>query len=1109
MSFRDEYDRLNSAQRQAVDTIEGPLLVIAGPGTGKTQLLSARVANILDKTDVLPNNILCLTFTESGAENMRERLTRFIGRDAYDVNVATYHGFGSDIINRHRRYFENQNLEQPVDNLTSHQILSAIVESLRYDDALRQTRHHIRDLRTTISEMKKALLTPTELRTLADETSRFYEAVNPRIINIFKDVARLPSKLDQSLALFEAVRNALENEVSLKPVNPRFGSLAWVLVDELDRAIDEANALGKPKPLTAWKNDYLEKNSDNVLIIAGELANRRLASLAQVLDRYDSKLNSRGLYDFDDMILKTIEALQSNDDLRFNLQEQYQYILLDEYQDTNAAQAKIVELLTDSPVNEGRPNVMAVGDDDQAIYAFQGAQYSNMTDFFSRYRATALINLTENYRSNAPILQAAESVAQQIESRLTHTFTELNKALQPRANNGPTRIEHRDFRSPQAEYQFIAESIAAEIGDGTAADSIAVLAPRHGILEALVPYLNALGIPVSYEKRENILDAPVVRNVLKMAELVVALGKGEPDAHLWPAVLSAEHWDLPIDLIWKLSWSINDSWRLKEPLRWTEAMLTHEDERLRTIATFFLALGLRSSADTSERMLDELIGTLPVECGDGQSVTSPLRDHYIKRGDGELYDMISNLIVLRTTLRDYQNTVERALTIEDMLDLVRGYEAAGETLLNTSPYAQSTEAVKLMTVFKAKGLEFSTVYLPSLIERLWNSSGDSNRLTLPKNLAPTRYKAGGEDENLRVFFVALTRARSRMTLTSHSNNYGAKATTPLKFLLQTEENEGKVDKILPADCQSVIADDHEAPLLQTLQTDWHAKHMAYGDTELAGLLYDRLQSFQLSPTALNKFLDLEYGGPQDFYFSSLLHFPSEPGIGGQFGNAIHETMEWVTNQVNDSGQLPTLERILDHFRARLTSKKLGAQDHDLLLLRGEGALNAYFAERSAIFKPGDRSEISFRNENVFEGDAEKIVHMGGTIDRMEIDEASKTIVVVDYKTGTPHASWIKSDARLHKYRQQLYCYKLLIEGSRSFKGYTVTVGRLEFVEPDSYGRVHALDLTFDAPEIERTRVLLRTVWEHVKSLDFPDVSAYGNDAAAICRFEDDLIAGTV
>src|SRR6185437_79041 len=108
----------------------------------------------------------------------------------------------------------------------------------------------------------------------------------------------------------------------------------------------------------------------------------RIAELANVLEAYEQTLADRGLYNFDDMILRSIHVLEKNNDLKYTLQERYQYILLDEFQDTNAAQLRLVELLTDNPANEGRPNVLAVGDDDQAIYAFQGAQYSNMLDYF-------------------------------------------------------------------------------------------------------------------------------------------------------------------------------------------------------------------------------------------------------------------------------------------------------------------------------------------------------------------------------------------------------------------------------------------------------------------------------------------------------------------------------------------------------------------------------------------------------------------------------------------------------------------------------------------------------------------------------------------------------
>ena len=180
-TFSDIYTRLNAAQKQAVDTIEGPVLIIAGPGTGKTQLLSARVAQILRQTDTLPQNILCLTFTESGAQNMRDRLSRFIGKSAYDVQIGTYHAFGGDLIHRYPEYFTDARLENPVDELGKRQILSTIVDNLAYSNPLKQTRHHLGDLMATISEVKRGLLTSDGLREIATSNLQAIEQTNKTI----------------------------------------------------------------------------------------------------------------------------------------------------------------------------------------------------------------------------------------------------------------------------------------------------------------------------------------------------------------------------------------------------------------------------------------------------------------------------------------------------------------------------------------------------------------------------------------------------------------------------------------------------------------------------------------------------------------------------------------------------------------------------------------------------------------------------------------------------------------------------------------------------------------------------------------------------------------
>ncbi len=553
--FEEVYERLNAAQRRAVDTIYGPVLVIAGPGTGKTQLLSARVAHILRSIDTLPQNILCLTFTENGALNMRERLSRFIGPHAYDVQISTYHAFGGGLIRRFPEYFTDIRLERPVDDLGEHQILSRIIDEVPYTSPIKQVRHHLGDLVSTISEVKRGLLTPKALRQIAKNNLHAIEQTADSIGDVLAPyAARMPSKLAIALPLWQSILDVLHDS-TLVIHDSKTPSLISLAAGTLESALEEAEAAGKTTPLTKWKNKWLAKAKDNHFILAGSLESRRIAALAGVLESYQLALAAEGLYDFDDMILRAIEVLETNDDLRFTLQEQYQFVLLDEFQDTNAAQLKLVSLLTDNPVNEGRPNVLAVGDDDQAIYAFQGAEYSNMLDFAQMFRGTEIISLEENYRSAAPILQTAVAVAGQIEARLLHSLPGTSKTLIERATVTTPILERTHYANELAERSGIAASIKHLIEEGAAPSSIAVLAPKHRYLEPLVPYLQQLGVAVAYEKRENVLESPRIRELMTMLKLVMALSGNHHTVadSLWPEVLSYPFWQFSTADIWKVS----------------------------------------------------------------------------------------------------------------------------------------------------------------------------------------------------------------------------------------------------------------------------------------------------------------------------------------------------------------------------------------------------------------------------------------------------------------------------------------------------------------------------------------------------------------------------
>lgn len=1104
MDFQKNYDRLNAAQKQAVDTIEGPVLVIAGPGTGKTQLLSLRVANILDKTDTLPQNILCLTFTESGATNMRERLGRFIGKASYDVQIATYHTFGSDLIRQFPEYFIETNLQRPVDELGKYQILEQIVADMSYLNPLKQTQHHLGDLISTVSEIKRALLSSNDLRAIITENQAFLKASQPLVAQILADFGRMPSKVNTAMRFFTALQDVIKSFIPEKPANPRFAPLASLAYDDLQETLHAAEQTGKTKPLTEWKNKWLAKNSDNQFVIKGELENRRINALADVLEAYQAALDAEGLYDFDDMILRSLHALEENAELKFTLQERYLYILLDEFQDTNAAQLKLVQLLTDNPVNEGRPNILAVGDDDQAIYAFQGAQYSNMLDFYHMFRDVKTIYLTENYRSAADILHVAHNIAKQIEARLHHHFTDMNKVLHAANSSLEATIARHEFLSEIAEADWIAGQIKKLIDTGVQPSEIAILAPKHKYLEPLVPYLNALDIPVRYEKRENILESPVISQLTTMSKLVLSLAENNQATanSLWPQVLSFDFWQLPTSTIWKLSWAINDS---RNSLNWGQALLEHDDVRLKKAALLYLTLAGKVKTEPLEPMLDYLIGTRSATTNEADitEITSPLKAflEQTKNKDDTFYHTLSHLSVLRAKLREHQEASEHTLTLVDLLNFIDMYNAAGQQLINTSPYAQAANAVQLMTVFKAKGLEYEHVFLPSCHDDVWGESsrGQTNKLTLPPNLMPIRHAGAAPDERLRLFFVAITRAKIGLYLTSYLQTFSGKQTKRLKYLDEQETEDGSFKAAaLPAESQTVIRSAHEALTQKTIELSWQTKHITNLDSaqQRALIQEEYLQDYRLSPTHLNNFIDLEHCGPKDFFLYNILRFPKAETTSTLFGNTIHETLEWAQYQLNTKGSLPSIQAITDHFEVCLQEKPISIDDRAKELERGKHALTTYFAARGQSFAPGDQAEKNFTHEAVFLGEA----HLGGKIDKLHINKADKTIIVTDYKTGSSPSRW-ESTLRLHKYKQQLYCYKIIIENSRSFRGYTVEKGILEFIEPDQNGVINTLELTFNDNELVRTKKLLQAVWRLVQALEFPDVSSYPPTLAGVKQFE--------
>ncbi len=1085
-----EYERalseLNTQQLKAVEAIEGPVLVIAGPGTGKTQLLATRVGRILDQTDALPQNILCLTFTEAGVLAMRERLTKFLGTDAYDVNISTYHAFGSDLLRRYPEYASSYDFE-PIDDLTSDSLIREILSAASYSNPLKSADSYAGDIREFINECKRALLKPTDVHNIAKSNHDFIALASEVTIEELKDFRRIDKN---SLHLFENLHKQLKTIPAKSTA--KITSLKQMCLESLAGAIEQTQQSGKTKPLTAWKNDWLTRDEYGQVVLAGETANQKIASAAEIYSLYQELLKKRRLFDYNDMILRAIQALENHADFKFSLAEQYQYILLDEFQDTNPAQFRLVELLTDNPVNEDRPNVIAVGDDDQAIYAFQGADHANMYRFAKLYRDVNVISLRDNYRSHSDILDIAYNLGGQITKRLHDEFPGVTKILK-QSNSTLSKaadIAHHEFISDAAQYAWVAEQIHHLVTEqNTDFDEIVVLAPKHRYLIPLLPYLSAQKLPVRYEKRENILEKPIIIQLENMSRLIMALlekNQTELDS-LWPQVLSYDFWNLPTETIWQISWKT-----YKQRRDWTSELTANKATK--PIAEFFMRVKDLLSITTLEQQLDILTGVSQKDVKEYKlPLRSPLYEYYFggnSKKDSRYLEALNDLSVMRGGLRANNRYTKRPLGLNDFVKFIDAHRKSDINILNKSPHYEAKNAVNLMTVYQAKGREFKVVFVLAAQDEVWGAASRtaSSKISLPPNLAYIRYRGGSDDERLRLLYVAITRAKTHLYLTSYTSSVDGQLSRPLKYLANQPN------------LSPITAKPTEITLTTTdMQNYWHLRHLPPFTPKLTDLLEPTLASYQLSPTHLNQFIDVERGGPEQFFINSILRFPKGQTPVAVYGSVIHDCLNWIHQQILKTSTLPLKTKIFKYFEERLTSQNLSPQDHELLLERGHNCLEAFMSVASSYSKTSDQSEYNFRSEGVFIGKA----HLSGKIDRMLIDKKSKTISVVDFKTGKSSTNW--NTSKLHKYRQQLLMYKLMVEGSHSFRGYKVEKGLLVFVEPDTKDQIVALELSIEENEVKNLKLLIQSVWSHITALDFPDISGYSKNLKGIKQFENHLI----
>ncbi|MFT5831699.1 MAG: DNA helicase-2/ATP-dependent DNA helicase PcrA [Candidatus Paceibacteria bacterium] len=936
-AYTAAYKMLNKAQKQAVDTIEGPVMVIAGPGTGKTQILTLRIANILLQTDVQPNNILALTFTESGAKAMRERLLRYIGAAAYRVEIATFHSFSQKLIAKYPDAYPTVIGGQPATDIDRISILEAILE----DSAVSTLRpggnpeYYVKPLMGTISDLKRENISP----------------------NILSEMIA-----GQEKALLE-----------------------------IEQFHEKGAHKGKERGEYKDAAKSIEKNQ----------------ALLHVYRLYEASMRDQKLYDFDDMILQTVQALGENEDMLRDLQEQYQYLLADEHQDVNGAQNRIIELLADY---HDQPNVFVVGDEKQAIFRFQGASLQNFLYFESHFKNTTVISLTENYRSGQEVLDAAHSLIEAEDVDLAKLRVPLNAAMVKRSS-----VTVRDFSHQAVEDSWLVTEVQSQITAGVPPEEVVVIVRSNREVEDISGNLRKAGIAAQASAESDILYHPVTQTVEQLLRAV-----SESNAGSLFTVLHGAYWGIEVADVTRICAAQNYKRTLTEILR-SEEILTEIGVADTTKVNQMVAVLEEARARTSVESPHEVLAYLLEHSG--------YKDYVLK------HDPYDGARIIRRLYDEIEELVRRdkKASLAAVLSVFAQRRSYGLPL--SAPFIGSeTHAVQVMTAHKSKGLEFQVVFAPHLVDSVW---GGKTRRELFKIPRTTAVPADAADDEKRLLYVLMTRAKQTLYLSSSELNADGRPLTPSRLLAEIEEELIVVASTEKAE-SAFVPLDQVASKLDRSAVDYSL---------VASLFMER----GFSATSLNNYLR----DPWEFYFKNILRVPEVQPPHMLFGTAVHAVLQRATTQHTKSQSLPTDAQLIQWLELSLSRLPLTTVEYTRLHAKGLEILVPYVQQLNGALPVKTEEEFAIKVELSTGNDLIPTIPLKGNLDRLDFAADGQLQQVVDYKTGKPKSRNViegKTQSSDGAYKRQLTFYALLLDlyDDERYQSHT---GVLSFVESAATGAV--------------------------------------------------------
>ena len=803
-----------------------------------------------------------------------------------------------------------------------------------------------------------------------------------------------------------------------------------------------------------------------------------LKSAAQLFPVYQKKMLALNRYDYADMILWVVKAFREDENLLRNYQERYLYFLVDEFQDTNGAQNEILKSLTNY---WEKPNCFTVGDDDQSIYEFQGARVKNILDFYEANKnEIKYIVLTENYRSNQPILNAAKALIENNEDRLVNKIPGLDKSLtaaHPKMSGSFIEPRIVEYPNPTQENAGIIRKVKMLREQGVALSEIAVLYHRHAQAANLIELFEKKNIPYSVKRKINILDLPLVQNILTTLRYISEETR-QPHSGEY-RLFEMMHYHFfkirPRDVAALAAYASSKrdvSWReiISEPnyfsqikLRDPEALLQFEKNITKWIS---------NAANLTLQMLFEEI------LNDSGLLV------YILKHDEKIW-LMQVLNTFFDFLKD-ESAKHPRIRIHEFLEMIEKMEANGIPIpLNKTVFAE--EGVNFITAHSAKGLEFQYVFLMGCTADKWEKSRKGgHEFTLPDTLTYTRQD--NIDESLRrLFYVAMTRAKEHLIISYHSSDNGGKNLEKSKFV--AEVMEGARIKI---SAEQIDQDELFELSVQALQKNRKPVIELYDHD----FLKSRVEGISMSASLLNKYLKC----PVSFYFENVLRVPSAKNDSMAFGNAIHWALRRLFDKMKESGdkKFPSVQDVINDFRWEMNRQKDSFTDKQFTnrLLQGELILPVYYNEYLHTWNKIVVTEYPIRN---IETDG---IPVNGKLDKIEF--IGNDVNVVDYKTGNVQYAIEKLSAPSEKnpkggdYWRQIIFYKILLDNYRREK-WNMISGEIDFIEKDEKKMKLVKEKIMVTPDsISFVKDQLKDSYNKIQQLEFSE--GCGEEDCHWCNF---------